>query len=659
MPIEKNRSYRNSGSVYGSNGFGASRGNQSAYVDNGPPYIVKIVNIPLDSDIAFLDDLFKSRFTKYVKGRIFIDPSSDPLRTRNIKTIAFVELNSFADLNRVLKWQDIVYRGSRRIMIELADFGDFQDCMAFNQNHEKELEEIQRTFSGGRHNRIDEPLPRHRHEGRTGGGIPLDTIPTPPPRYQLHTRRMSQEMPPKPKVPVAPKLTPKPKPNPFGLAKPVDIVAHQLENEKKMVMINHTTIKTIGSLIEDAPKAPSTVESIVTSTEGGVTKKYTVAPLPEPIYGNKQSLARLLSSANDGNGSIKPVKVKSSPPAVKPTILKKKPLETKVAQPKEVADNDVANEAAEVTSTNETDVPETAKGEIIKESTHPDSKSGDKAVSPMNLSSKNSKPSRRESNRNDRNGMKGREKRKSHATNIKNFASDDTDGKTQGEAPVAKKGDESISNNTKLNRRRPSETNEEKVGHKPQVNRSRRDSNKDSEWSRRSFNSERRRSLTQDSHLTKESVPDSKNGRKIPKESQDSGKLEESENFVSIQKTGQTSTSSTHETTVRNDHTYRGRGPRKSFSKHQSVNKQVILEGNTSDSVNSGPLRQENSEVKNDPNENSSNQPTTTHERSRSDGRGRGRGRARGLSGRGRGRDRGGYRRKEVAHVEGSQSKLE
>lgn len=304
------------------------------------------MNIPVNSDIGFLDDLFKSRFTKYVKGRIVVDPTPDPLRTGTIKKIAFVELNSFADQSRVLKWQDLVYRGTRRMSIELADFNDFQNCMSFNQTHERELEEAERNNSSGRHERSDNFPLRHRPEGRTGGGMPLDSISLPTPRYQLHTRRLSQETQPKLVPPPTPKTAPHPKPNPFGLAKPVDIVAHQLENEKKMIVINNTTIKTVGNITESAEsgkvssmtelrsktaeEAKPTEEVFLSSNQSGVTKKFTAAPIPESIYGQKKSLAHLLSNPGDGTGTAaSSQRGRSSPQvAVKTTILKKTHPET-------------------------------------------------------------------------------------------------------------------------------------------------------------------------------------------------------------------------------------------------------------------------------------------------------------------------------------------
>lgn len=338
VPIEKNRAYRPPGNGYGSNGFGGSRGGQSNYFDNGPPYFVKILNVPVNSDLLFIDDLFKSRFTKYSKGRIVIDPSSEPLRTGTVRKVAFVELNSFADQSRVLKWQDLVYRGSRRLSIEIADFKDFQHCMSFNQEHERELQEVERGVAAGRHSQYDD-FPSKRREGRTGGGMPLDSIPTPPPRYQLHTRKMSQES-----LNLAPplelKVPPKTRSNPFGQAKPVDIVAHQHKNEKKMIVINNTTIKTLGSLPEkDTSKTsgPDDVskdmkakkkqknEIYTYSSQSRPSRKLTAAPIPEAIYGQKESLACLLSSSGSIGPELKPIKEKSSPKLLhKTTVLKKK-----------------------------------------------------------------------------------------------------------------------------------------------------------------------------------------------------------------------------------------------------------------------------------------------------------------------------------------------
>ncbi|RKP28362.1 hypothetical protein METBISCDRAFT_25130 [Metschnikowia bicuspidata] len=323
VPIEKNRAHHSSG------GYGSGRGAPSVGPDRGPPYIVKILHIPVDSDLLFIDDLFRSRFTKHVKGRVLVDPQSEPLRTGTVYKVAFVELASFADQNRVLKWQDLVYRGSRRLAVEVADFNDFQHYMKFNQTHEKELRELEHAAGPGRRGSFGDLPPRGRFEGRTGGGMPLDSIVLPPPRYQLQTRRGLPDSTTKPAPEPEPRAPPKPKPNPFGQAKPVDVLAHQQEIEKKVIVINNNTVKTIGSAKNPEPTAKLPKEDSVTISESGQTRRFTAAPIPAPIYGQKQSLARLLSSNTDVVGdTARRRKDKSPPPAAKPVVLKKRVHET-------------------------------------------------------------------------------------------------------------------------------------------------------------------------------------------------------------------------------------------------------------------------------------------------------------------------------------------
>ncbi|EGV63330.1 hypothetical protein CANTEDRAFT_123453, partial [Yamadazyma tenuis ATCC 10573] len=53
-------------------------------------------------------------------------------------------------MSRVLKWQDLYYKASKRVMIEQANFLDFQDCMRFNQEHALELQRIEEDLASGK-----------------------------------------------------------------------------------------------------------------------------------------------------------------------------------------------------------------------------------------------------------------------------------------------------------------------------------------------------------------------------------------------------------------------------------------------------------------------------------------------------------------------------
>ncbi|SGZ50874.1 CIC11C00000000240 [Sungouiella intermedia] len=358
VPIEKNRGYGGASdlfrSSFGSNGHG-SRG--LTFLDNGPPYIVKLVNLPVTSHDDFVEDLFRSRYTSFVKFKIVFDPSSQPLESGVVKKIAFVELASFADQNRVLKWHDLYYRGSRRVVIEMADFEDFKYCMAFNQEHEQQLRDVEREFLAGksRHGWAeDHGRGLFGHEGMNGGhshhllsygrGILGDNGALQHRVESLHNRpsnasSLAPSQPPTLLQPVRkPTLPDHPKPNPFGNAKPVDILLKEHEIENQLITINHTTIRTAG-VMESAPEAKVAKQVHSTHLESQAPEPsslpsdkpgFTPAPIPSSVYGQKQSLADILSK-NDSDLALTPktstrksATTTPKPQVIKPTILKKK-----------------------------------------------------------------------------------------------------------------------------------------------------------------------------------------------------------------------------------------------------------------------------------------------------------------------------------------------
>lgn len=364
VPIEKNRGYSGSADLYrsgyGGGGYG-SRG--SNFMDNGPPYIVKLANLPVTSNDDFVEDLFRSRYTSFVKFKIVFDPSSQPLESGIVKKIAFVELSSFSDQSRVLKWHDLFYRGSRRVVIESADFLDFKNCMSFNQENEQKLRDVEREFLAGRNRHgwaDDHDRGTHGHGPMNGAhghqllgfgrGALADRAP-PPNRTDnmpaLGGHLASEEADVPKKIAVASH----PKPNPFGNAKPVDILSKQHEIEKQLITINHTTIKTAGTMEppkstkkssegKSADAAKTSTHKEVTNGEvsatGASTKKpgFAPAPIPTSVYGPKQSLADILAK-NDSDLALSPKQsarksatATPKPHVIKPTILKKKPAVT-------------------------------------------------------------------------------------------------------------------------------------------------------------------------------------------------------------------------------------------------------------------------------------------------------------------------------------------
>lgn len=312
-------------------------------MDSGPPYIVKLANLPVTANDDFVEDLFRCRYTSFVKFKIVFDPSSQPLETGVVKKIAFVELSSFGDQNRVLKWHDLYYRGSRRVVIESADFGDFQFCMSFNLENEHKLREVEREFLSGRSRHgwaEDHGRGMHGAEHQNGGhqlgfGRGVLGNNAPPLSRAEHPGGIPAT---EPLQPPKQSIDHHPKPNPFGNAKPVDILSKQHDIEKQLITINHTTIKTAGTIDKKTEKKEHSVpktENIHQEPPSTTTKPgFTPAPIPSSVYGQHQSLADILAQ-NDSDGALisKQTTRKSAtgtpkPPVIKPTILKKKPAIT-------------------------------------------------------------------------------------------------------------------------------------------------------------------------------------------------------------------------------------------------------------------------------------------------------------------------------------------
>lgn len=319
----------------------------SMQYDNGAPYIVKLLNLPLTADNGFIEDLFASRYTKFLKFKILVDTSTDVLRTLVIKKVAFVELSSFQDMQKSLKWNDLYYKGGRRVLIELANFGDFQNCIKFNEVHHNELSEIEADFLAGKikpnngfsthHGSMNHNYQRGStlSESRNNGGFRLDL----PLEKGIETPKLTNQH---------------KKPNPFGAAKPVDTLAKDNEIDKKLVHINPTTIRTIN--IEDenpsslppihlhSDKQASTGEAAKDEHPSSSTNsKYKLAPIPQ-VKNNGKSLAELLSVKPDETPSPKLNSPKVS--NLKPIILKKKPQVP--AKEKEVEPVKIEEELPEV-----------------------------------------------------------------------------------------------------------------------------------------------------------------------------------------------------------------------------------------------------------------------------------------------------------------------
>lgn len=309
VPIEKpygyNDGYSRSPGLGGAGNVGLGGGAFQGGI--GPPYIVKLLNLPVTANDAFVQDLFQSRFTPFVKFKILTDPSSNILETHIIKQVAFVELESAQDAQKALKWHDLYYKGTRRVIVEVADFNDFRHCIQFNQEHADEIHRIQQEFllqkqqlRQPRHmallDELDKRGPRagfsavhghgyqqhqHQHQHQYPSShnqppahynqhqYPLRDIggPRSPERtynssHHLQNQSFDTQFPAHKPGLAQPTLSQlhdktqlnshtsteahKSKPNPFGAAKPVDTVTKQIEIEKKLINLNKTTVQTLG-----------------------------------------------------------------------------------------------------------------------------------------------------------------------------------------------------------------------------------------------------------------------------------------------------------------------------------------------------------------------------------------------------------------------------
>lgn len=366
VPIEKNKSLGGSDSgIFGPGGYGRSR---NFLVDQGPPYIVKLLHLPVSCDDIFVKDLFSSRFMLFIKFKIVYDPVSNPLETGIVKKSAFVELKSFSDQNRVVNWQDLYYKGNRRVIIEPADYADFQGCMKFNHENDSELRRIEREFLAnktrgsfeGRRSSHSGHIPglgvlgeleamhlsgrdnlRMGGPGRRSsfgsGGHNGPPQPKPLTRFTSSHTATPQVIDPGHETPAL--GPPKPKPNPFGNAKPVDILAKEHEMDKKIVSIDPNTVTALSSDSEDMLKkkgsndANGRVRAPLKTVESAKSESNALspAPIPSSIYGQKKSLADILSTKSESEDTRTPnAKGRKSAngtpkPQGKPVILKKKP----------------------------------------------------------------------------------------------------------------------------------------------------------------------------------------------------------------------------------------------------------------------------------------------------------------------------------------------
>ncbi len=101
--------------------------------------IAKLSNLPEVSTQKLVANLFESRFMKFEKVKVLVDPNPPQPRFSKFhheeeqkKKCAYVQLNSPQDLLKVLKWTDI-FLERLRVEVSVADFDDFQDVQKYNK----------------------------------------------------------------------------------------------------------------------------------------------------------------------------------------------------------------------------------------------------------------------------------------------------------------------------------------------------------------------------------------------------------------------------------------------------------------------------------------------------------------------------------------------
>lgn len=333
MPIEKHKHelYENDFRSYGGSQF-----------DPGPPYIIKLMNLPVTVDNMFVEDLFKSRFTSYTKAKIIVDPSSDILNTNIVKKVAFVELNNYLDMSKALKWRDLFYKAGRRVVIEPADFNDFKYCIQFNIDHDQEIRRIENDISSGK----IKPQTPYYHPSVHNQPVHHQPVHHQPVHHQQNFQAGERLAMQRPATEIS-----RSKINPFGSAKPVDVVARQQQIDKQLNHINSTTIKTIGSKLASGLQPQS-------SPSAKLEANKSIPQAPNPYTQPGLSLAELLRTKPKQEGTQN--NTPKTTPIIKPTILKKKPKP-------EPEQQEITTIDGNIDGTSQTDKRNPNENEILKE----------------------------------------------------------------------------------------------------------------------------------------------------------------------------------------------------------------------------------------------------------------------------------------------------
>lgn len=203
---------------------------------------------------------------KYLKFKIFWEINHDQLGVTSDastlankrKKVAFVELQSVQDFEKVMRWSDLFLgQGFGKILVNVGNFNDFRTYNDLNQKlsesddpsisvsvkrerrfSNEDLQQYPNGYNAQQksrfYNRSPERAPRPLHSNHVPSHVPLS-------QQQSHSRNLPPIIEPKPASATK-------KSNPFGSAKPVDILSKQMEIEKKLhdLEINKTTFRTLG-----------------------------------------------------------------------------------------------------------------------------------------------------------------------------------------------------------------------------------------------------------------------------------------------------------------------------------------------------------------------------------------------------------------------------
>jgi hypothetical protein len=202
---------------------------------------------------------------RFAKLKLFWDidfgilqSSPNPLDAINQrKKVAFVELESYQDSEKVLKWTDLFLgRGMGRLMVHVGNFNDFKTYNDLNQKVPENLDPslpLQHNQS-----RFGPSSAPPRRERTSSFNQPHEFVHAPS-AFSQHNQTLPDSVTHhqiKPHQPheLPPLIQPKPatlsKSSPFGKAKPVDILKKELEIEEQLhdLQVNTTTFKTLGGL---------------------------------------------------------------------------------------------------------------------------------------------------------------------------------------------------------------------------------------------------------------------------------------------------------------------------------------------------------------------------------------------------------------------------